>query len=77
MKTSIDMAGRLVIPKALRDQAGIRPGQVEVYPDGSGLHIEPAAGEEVSEEAGRLVIPASGAAVDAASIKALIDAGRR
>jgi AbrB family looped-hinge helix DNA binding protein len=28
MKTTIDRAGRLVVPKALRDELGVQPGQV-------------------------------------------------
>jgi AbrB family looped-hinge helix DNA binding protein len=42
MKTTIDHAGRLVIPKAVRDSAGLRPGaHVEVeYRDGK-VQIEP------------------------------------
>ena len=42
MRTTIDHAGRLVIPKAVRDSAGLRPGvAVEVeYRDGK-VQIEP------------------------------------
>ena len=43
MGTAIDSAGRLVIPKAVRDAAGIRPGTpLEVrFRDGR-IEIEPA-----------------------------------
>ncbi|MFH1463118.1 MAG: AbrB/MazE/SpoVT family DNA-binding domain-containing protein [Pseudomonadota bacterium] len=43
MSTAIDFAGRLVIPKAVRDAAGIAPGTpLEVrYRDGR-IEIEPA-----------------------------------
>ena len=47
MQTTIDQAGRLVIPKRLRDRVGLVPGKVEVtahnhgfavgWPDGVGL----------------------------------------
>ena len=42
MRTTIDHAGRVVIPKAVRDSAGLAPGSaVSVeYRDGS-VHIEP------------------------------------
>ncbi|MDR1512178.1 MAG: AbrB/MazE/SpoVT family DNA-binding domain-containing protein [Propionibacteriaceae bacterium] len=33
MLTIIDSAGRLVVPKAMREQAGIAPGPVEVTVD--------------------------------------------
>jgi AbrB family looped-hinge helix DNA binding protein len=69
MRTTIDSAGRVVIPKALRDQVGIRPGPVEVVVDGAGLHIEPpSGGERLVERNGRLVIAGSGVPVDDESV---------
>ena len=50
----------MVIPKALRDSLGLVPGEVEVTPDGAGLHIEPLADERLQDEDGLLVIPAVG-----------------
>ena len=46
MKTSIDSAGRLVLPKAIRDEANLQPGDpLEVtFRDGR-IEIEPAPGE--------------------------------
>jgi len=77
MRTTIDKAGRVVIPRALREQVGLGAGEVEVTADGSGVRIEPVAGEGLTEIGGRLVIPASGAAVDDALVRALRDADRR
>jgi AbrB family looped-hinge helix DNA binding protein len=43
MKTTIDAAGRLVIPKKLRDEAGIEPGmELEVSCRDGHIQIEPA-----------------------------------
>jgi AbrB family looped-hinge helix DNA binding protein len=77
MRTTIDKAGRVVIPRALREQVGLAAGEVEVSVDGAGVRIEPVAGEGLVEVGGRLVIPASGAAVDDATVRTLQDAGRR
>ena len=44
MLTTIDKAGRLVIPKQLRDHIGLLPDEVEVMVDGAGLRVEPLAG---------------------------------
>jgi AbrB family looped-hinge helix DNA binding protein len=44
MKTTIDKAGRLVIPAPLRDRAGLAPGtEVEVTLEDSGLRLERTA----------------------------------
>jgi AbrB family looped-hinge helix DNA binding protein len=77
MRTTIDKAGRVVIPKALRDRVGLIPGEVEVIVDGSSLRIQPLAGDELVEESGRLVIPAVGSPIDDDLVRALRDAGQR
>ena len=40
MRTTIDNAGHLVIPKTLREQSGITAGEVEVSLDGAVIRIE-------------------------------------
>lgn len=77
MRGTIDRAGRLVIPKPLRDRLGLVPGEVELIPDGTGLRVEPVAGEDLVEEAGRLVIPATGTPIDDVLVQALRDADQR
>lgn len=77
MRATIDKAGRLVIPKALRDSLGLVPGEVEVIPDGAGLHIEPLAGDKLDDEEGLLVIPAADATISDDLIRTLRDADQR
>jgi AbrB family looped-hinge helix DNA binding protein len=77
MRTTIDKAGRLVIPKQLRDHVGLRPGEVEVTAEGTGLRVEPLAAETLDERDGRLVIPDAGGAIDDDLVRALRDAGQR
>lgn len=77
MRTTIDRAGRVVIPRALRDEVGLRPGEVELTRDGAGLRIEPVAGEGLVEEQGLLVIAAGGPAMNDHEVQALRDAGQR
>lgn len=77
MRATIDKAGRVVIPKVLRDRLGLRPGEVQLIPDGSGVRIEPTAHEDVVEEGGRLVIPSSGTAIDDELVRVLRDADQR
>ena len=60
MLTTIDAAGRVVIPKALREQAGLVPGaELTIEIDGAGLRIQAAAGEGFVRKGRFLVIPAS------------------
>ena len=77
MRATIDKAGRLVIPKSLRDCLGLTPGVVEIVADGAALRVEPLAGEDLDESGGRLVIPANGLRIDDDAVRSLRDADRR
>lgn len=57
MRTTIDRAGRVVIPKPLREALGLQPGEVELVRDGAGVRIEPVLATGLEERDGRLVIP--------------------
>ena len=59
MRTTIDKAGRLVIPKSLRDRLGLQAGEVEITAEGASLRVEPVFDNALVERDGRLVIPAS------------------
>lgn len=64
MHAPIDKAGRLVIPKELRDDVGLLPGTtVDVVIDGAGLRIEPVSGHGFVEKDGFLIIPETGASL--------------
>jgi AbrB family looped-hinge helix DNA binding protein len=77
MRSTIDKAGRLVIPKPLRDSLGLVPGEVEVTPDGAGLHIEPLASDQLADEDGLLVIPAADITVSDDLVRTMRDADQR
>jgi AbrB family looped-hinge helix DNA binding protein len=77
MRTTIDKAGRLVVPKPLRDQIGLGPGEVELSADGASLRVEPVAGDELVERDGLLVIPESGARISEETVRRLRDADQR
>jgi AbrB family looped-hinge helix DNA binding protein len=77
MRATIDKAGRLVLPKPLRDRVGLQPGEVEVFADGAGLRVVAIAGDDLEEVDGRLVVPASGPGIDDEMIQALRDADQR
>jgi len=77
MRSTIDKAGRLVIPKALRDMLGLVPGEVEVTPEGAGLPIEPLADDQLADEDGFLVIPAADSTISDDLVRTLRDADQR
>jgi AbrB family looped-hinge helix DNA binding protein len=64
MRTTIDKAGRLVVPKSLREQAGITPGEVEIYVDGAAIRIENVASDDLVEVDGLLLLPSGGPELD-------------
>lgn len=77
MRATIDKAGRLVIPKRLREQLGLVPGEVDVAADGAGLRIEPLADDVLEEEDGLLIIPRTGIPIDDDFVQALRHADQR
>ncbi|MCC7078803.1 MAG: division/cell wall cluster transcriptional repressor MraZ [Acidimicrobiia bacterium] len=77
MRTTIDKAGRVVIPKTLRDQVGMTSGEVVIVRDGAGIRIEPVPGHGLEEQDGRTVIPATGRTIDDDMVRSLREADQR
>ena len=77
MRTTIDKAGRLVVPKALRDRLGLHPGEVEITVDGASLRIEPVFNDSLVEKGGRLVIPSYNATITDEFVRELRDADQK
>jgi len=67
----------VVIPKSLRESLGLSAGAVEVHADGTGVRVEPLAVESLDERGGRLLIPSSGAVIDADTVRLLRDGDQR
>ena len=80
MTITIDAAGRVVIPKAMRDALGFSAGvRLVVTTDGVGVRIEPeATGGHLVEVDGQLVVVSSGGRnVTDRELREAMDAGRR
>jgi AbrB family looped-hinge helix DNA binding protein len=77
MRATIDKAGRLVIPKVVRDRLALSPGAMEVTTDGAALPVEPITEKKLERRSGRLVIPASGMKLDDEDVRARRDADQR
>jgi AbrB family looped-hinge helix DNA binding protein len=77
MRATIDRAGRVVIPRALRSRVGLAGGgEVEIELDGAAIRIEPITGHQLREDGGLFFIPATGAPIDDAFVRELIDDDR-
>lgn len=78
MLTTIDAAGRIVVPKALREALGLRAGShVDISRYGAGLHLVPTGRTaRLFEEDGALVAT-SDTPIDDDVVLGLLDAGRR
>ncbi|GAB3392596.1 hypothetical protein GCM10027568_20160 [Humibacter soli] len=77
MLTTMDKAGRVIIPASLRARLGLVPGPVDIVTDGAAVIIEPVAVDRLVERDGRLVIDAEGEAVTADDIRELRLADQR
>ncbi|MGI8439266.1 MAG: AbrB/MazE/SpoVT family DNA-binding domain-containing protein [Thermoleophilaceae bacterium] len=79
MRTTIDAAGRLVVPKALRDQLGFAPG-TELDVEAVDEHLEVVVPSRVRVENGphgvRFAADA-GEKLDARQVRELTERGRR
>jgi AbrB family looped-hinge helix DNA binding protein len=77
MEVTIDRAGRLVIPKRLRDEVGLRPGRVDLVVDGAAIRIEPIATSGLEQVGRRQRIPAAGEPIDDDDVRSLRHADQR
>ncbi len=78
MQTTIDSAGRIVVPKALRDELGLTPGStVDISRYGAGLQLVPGGrtAQIVERDGGPVVTGTT--RLDDDALFGLIDAGRR
>jgi len=71
MKTSIDKAGRIVIPAAIRERAGLVPGsEIDVTLDDAGIRLERVAPGPRLVKVGRRLV-----ARPTASVRPQVDVG--
>jgi len=81
MKVTMDRAGRVVLPKPLRDQLGLLPDEeLDVAIDGTGIRLQPKARGQRSivQVDGWPVISAAGTTtINDADVRALRDADQR
>lgn len=74
IETTIDAAGRIVIPKVIRERAGLYAGaRVAISVDDSGVHVAPQVTPPRLERRGRLLVVVSppGDAIDDATVEAV------
>ncbi len=78
METTIDAAGRIVVPKPLRDALGLAPGTtLDISSYGAGLAFVPRGRTARLVEEDGFLVAEGGTTVTDEDIFALIDAGRR
>lgn len=78
MQTTIDAAGRIVVPKVLRDRLGLGPGSlVEISPYGAGLQLIPASRTARLRSVDGALVADSDTVITDDDVFALMDADRR
>jgi AbrB family looped-hinge helix DNA binding protein len=78
MEAVIDQAGRIVLPKFIRDALGLLPGtKVDISPYGAGVQIVPAGRTARLVEEDGVLVSSGETPVDDDILFGLIDAGRK
>jgi AbrB family looped-hinge helix DNA binding protein len=78
MEAVVDQAGRIVLPKAIRDALGLLPGtKVDISPYGAGVQVVPAGRTARLVEENGVLVSEGETPVDDDVLFSLIDAGRR
>lgn len=78
MEAVVDQAGRVVLPKPIRDALGLLPGtKVDITPYGAGAQIVPAGRTARLVDEHGVLVAAGDTPVDDDVVFALIDAGRK
>jgi AbrB family looped-hinge helix DNA binding protein len=78
MEAVVDQAGRVVLPKPIRDALGLLPGtKVDITPYGAGAQIVPAGRTARLVDEHGVLVAAADTPVDDDVVFALIDAGRK
>lgn len=78
MEAVVDQAGRIVLPKSIRDALGLLPGtKVDISPYGAGVQVVPAGRTARLVEENGVLVSEGETPVDDDVLFSLIDAGRR
>ena len=78
MEAIVDQAGRIVVPKPIRDALGLLPGtKVDITPYGAGAQLVPAGRTARLVEEDGVLVAVGDTPVDDDVVFALIDAGRK
>ena len=78
MEVTIDSAGRIVVPKPLRDALGLTPGsKVDVSRYGAGIQIVPSGRTARLVHEDGVLVATGDTVIDDATVFGLIDSGRR
>jgi AbrB family looped-hinge helix DNA binding protein len=77
MRSTIDKAGRVIIPAVIRARLGLVPGPVNIVIEGADVRIAAIAPNKLAQRDGRTVIAADGPTLSADDIRELRLADQR
>lgn len=78
MKSTVDSVGRIVVPKPLREELGLRAGStVDISRYGSGLALVPSGRTARLVEENGVLVATGETTIDDDDVFTLIDSGRR